>query len=159
MRPGQSPSTLDVVITNDPEKVIKTETLSPIGFSYHMPVLSSMQVNSKPSKYPKQSLTNCKMMVKELIDANLETLISDDVEASWVTLKNTLLESQAQHTSVKWKKKLKTLPFFTQKIKKLCNRKKKLWEKFVKQKTITEYEKYKTARNLLRKETRKLIAN
>ena len=159
MRPGQNPSTLDLVITNDPEKVIGTQTLSLIGSSDHMPVLSSIQLNSKPSKYTKQSFTNYKMMVEELIDANLEILISDDVEASWLILKNTLLESLAKHTSMTWKKKPKTLPFLTPKIKKLCNRKKKLWEKFVKQKTTTVYEKYKIARNLLRKETRKLTVN
>ena len=45
------------------------------------------------------------MMVEELIDANLETLISDDVEALLLILKNTLLESQAKHTSMTWKKK------------------------------------------------------
>ena len=58
-----------------------------------------------------------------------------------------------------WKKKPKTLPLITPKIKKLCNRKKKLWEKFVKQNTITVYKKYKIARNILRKETRKLTVN
>ncbi|KAK2701619.1 hypothetical protein QYM36_019736 [Artemia franciscana] len=132
--PGQNPSTLDLVITNDPEKVIGTLTFSPIGSSDHMPVLSPIQLNSKSSKYTKQSFTNFKMMVEELIDANLEILISDDVEASWLILKNTLLESLAKHTSVTWKKKQKTLAFLTPKIKKLCDRKKKLWEKFVKQK-------------------------
>ncbi|KAK2721388.1 hypothetical protein QYM36_003615 [Artemia franciscana] len=130
LRPGQNSLTLDLVITNDPEKVIGTQNLSPIGSSDHMPVLSSIQLNSKPSKYTKQSFDNYKMMVKELIDANLEILISDDVEASWLSLKNTLLEILAKHTSVTWKKKSKTLPFFTPKIKKLCNR--KFWEKFVK---------------------------
>ncbi|KAK2703964.1 hypothetical protein QYM36_017699 [Artemia franciscana] len=40
---GQSPSKLDLVITNDPEKVIRTQTLIPIGSSDHMPVLSSIQ--------------------------------------------------------------------------------------------------------------------
>ncbi|KAK2725827.1 hypothetical protein QYM36_000338 [Artemia franciscana] len=90
---------------------------------------------------------------------NLEILISDDVEASWLILKNTLLESLAKHTSMTWKKKPKILPFLTPKIKKLCNRKKKLWQKFVKQKKTTAYEKYKIARNLLRKETRKLTVN
>ena len=159
MRPGQNPSILDLVITNDPEKVINTHTLSPIGSSDHMPVLSSIQLNSKPSKYTKQSFTNYKMMVEELLDANLETLISEDVEASWLTLKKTLLESQAKHTSITWKKKPKTLPFLTPKIKKLRNRKKKLWEKYMKQKTTALYEQYKTARNLLRKETRKLTSN
>ncbi|KAK2720989.1 hypothetical protein QYM36_004767 [Artemia franciscana] len=159
IRPGQNPSTLDLVITNDPEKVIGTQTLSPIGSSDHMPVLSSIQLSSKPSKYTKQSFTNYKMMVEELIDANLEILISYDMEASWLILKNTLLESLAKHTSMTWKKKPKTLPFLTPKIKKLCNRKKKLWEKFVKQKTTTVYEKYKIARNLLRKETWKLTVN
>ena len=98
MRQGQNPSTLNLVITNDSEKVIRTQTLSLIGSSDHMPVLSTIQLNSKPSKYTKQ-------------------------------------------------------------IKKLCNRKKKLWEKFVKQETTTVYEKYKIARNLLRKETRKLTVN
>ncbi|KAK2706187.1 hypothetical protein QYM36_016280 [Artemia franciscana] len=68
---GQNPSTLDLVITNDPEKVIGTQTLSLIGSSNHMSVLSSIQLNSKPSKYTKQSFTNYKMMVEELIDANL----------------------------------------------------------------------------------------
>ncbi|KAK2705124.1 hypothetical protein QYM36_017236 [Artemia franciscana] len=77
MRPGQNPSTLDLVITNDPEKVIGTQTLSLIGSSDHMPVLSSIQLNSKLSKYTKQSFTNYKMMREELIDANLEILISD----------------------------------------------------------------------------------
>ncbi|KAK2723110.1 hypothetical protein QYM36_003336 [Artemia franciscana] len=158
MRTGQNSSTLDLVITNDPEKVIRTQTLSPIGSSDHMPVLSSIQLNPKPSKYTKQSFTSYKMMVEELIDANLETLISDDTEASWLILRNTLLESQANHTNVTWKKKPKTLLFLTPKIKNLCNRKKKLWDKFVKQKT-TVYEKYKMARNLLRKETRKLTVN
>ncbi|KAK2703948.1 hypothetical protein QYM36_017725 [Artemia franciscana] len=100
MRPGQNPSTLDLVVTNDPKKVIRTQTLSPIGSNDHMPVLSSIQLNSKPSKYTKQSFNNYKMMVEELIDAYLETPISDDVEASWLILKNTLLESQANHTSV-----------------------------------------------------------
>ncbi|KAK2704037.1 hypothetical protein QYM36_017613 [Artemia franciscana] len=156
MRLGRNPSTLDLAITNDPEKVIRTQTLSPIGSSDHMPVLSSIQLNSKPSKYTKQSFTNYKMMMEELIYANLETLISDDMEASWIILKNTLLESQANHTIVTWKKKPKTLPFLTPKIKNLCNRKKQLWEKFVKQKATTVYEKYKITRNLLRKETRKL---
>ncbi|KAK2720663.1 hypothetical protein QYM36_004523 [Artemia franciscana] len=139
--------------------VIGTQTLSPIGSSDHMPVLSSIQLNSKPSKYTKQSFANYKMMVEELIDANLEILISDDVEASWLILKNTLLESLAKHTSVTWKKKPKNLLFLAPKIKKLCNRKKKLWEKFVKQKITTVYEKYKIARNLLRKKTRKLSVN
>ncbi|XP_065557657.1 uncharacterized protein LOC136025555 [Artemia franciscana] len=156
MCPGQNPSTLDLVITNDPEKVIRTQTLSPIGSSDHMPVLSSIQLNSKPSKYTKQPFTNYKMMAEERIDANLETHISNDVEASWLILKNTLLESQANHTSVTWKKIPKTLLFLTLRIKNLCNRKKKLWEKFVKQKTTTVYEKYKITSNLLRKETRKL---
>ena len=105
--------------------VIGTQTLSPIGSSDHMPVLSSIQLNSKPSKYTKQSFANYKMMVEELIDANLEIMISDDVEASWLILKNTLLESPAKHTSMTWKKKPKTLPLITPKIKKLCNRKKK----------------------------------
>ncbi|KAK2710421.1 hypothetical protein QYM36_011818 [Artemia franciscana] len=100
MRPGQNPSTLNLVITNDPEKVIRTQTLSPIGSSDHIPVLSSIQLNSKQSKYTKQSFTNYYMMMEELIDANLETLISDDVEASWLTLKSTLLEIQAKHTSM-----------------------------------------------------------
>ncbi|KAK2712500.1 hypothetical protein QYM36_011254, partial [Artemia franciscana] len=136
MRPGQNPSTLDLVITKDPEKVIRTQTLSPIGSSDHMPVLSSIQLNSKPSKYTKQFFTNYKMMVEELLDANPETLISDDVEASWLILKNTLLKSQA-----------------------IILAKKKLWEKFVKQKTTTVYEKHKIARNLFRKETWKLTVN
>ncbi|KAK2707240.1 hypothetical protein QYM36_015055 [Artemia franciscana] len=157
MRPGENPSTLDLVVNNDPEKVIRTQTLSPIGSSDHMPVLSSIQLNSKPSKYTKQSFTNYKMMVEELIDANLETHTSDDVEASWLILKNTLLESQAKNIRMTWKKKPKTLPFLTPKIKNLCNRKKKLWEEFVKQKTV--YEKYKIVRNLPRKETRKLTVN
>ncbi|KAK2723804.1 hypothetical protein QYM36_002223 [Artemia franciscana] len=159
MCPGQNPSTLDLVITNDREKVIGTQTLSPFGSSDHMPVLSSIQLSSKPSKYTKQSFTNYKMMVEELIDANLEILISDDAEASWLILKNTLLESLAKHTSVTWKKKPKTLPFLVPKIETLCNRKKKFWEKFVKQKTTTVYKKYKIARTLLRKETRKLTVN
>ena len=58
-----------------------------------------------------------------------------------------------------WKKKPKTLPFLTPKIKKLCNRKKKFWEEFVKQKTTTVYKKYKITRNLLRKEIQKLTVN
>ena len=111
MCPGQNPSTLDLVITNDPKKVIRTQTLSPIGSNDHMPVLSSIQLNSKPSKYTKQSFTNYKMMVEELIDANLEILISDDAEASWLILKNTLLESLAKHTSVTWKKETKNSTF------------------------------------------------
>ncbi|KAK2707342.1 hypothetical protein QYM36_015132 [Artemia franciscana] len=125
-RCGQNPSTLELVITNDREKVTRTQTLSPISSSDHAPVLSSIQLNSKPSKYTKQSFNKYKMMVEELTDANLETLISDDVETSWQTLKNTLLESQAKHTSMTWKKPPKTLTFLTPKIKKLCNLKKKL---------------------------------
>ncbi|KAK2703965.1 hypothetical protein QYM36_017700 [Artemia franciscana] len=50
------------------------------------------------------------MMVEELIDANLETLISDDVEASWLTLKNTLLESQTHQHNMEKETKNSTFP-------------------------------------------------
>ncbi|KAK2703210.1 hypothetical protein QYM36_018290 [Artemia franciscana] len=96
MCPGQNPSTLDLVITNDPERVIRTQTLSLIGSSDHMPVLSSIQLNSKPSKYTKQSLIYKKYKIAR-------NLLRKETQKLTVNYKKHLAKIAKENPKLFWK--------------------------------------------------------
>ena len=152
--------TLDLLCMTNPSFVNRIETLPPIGGSDHDIVFSEInlalpKIKQQPHKtfvYKKadwkkieEDLTNCYKNIKE----NQNKMSLDEL---WTTFKNQALESIQKHIPTKLISNKSKLPWINHKIKKLINKKNKLYKK---KKHDTKYtNKYKQIKTQLQREMR-----
>ena len=143
-RHSQQPSLLDLVITNDPERITSTCYLPAIGASDHICIMNDININHSRNGKLKRTLTNYTLIRGELANINWDEELSDktDVESSWNRFKSTLLGTCRKHTKVYWSDKPKSLPYLLRNIKKIIRKKNRAWNKYLKCKCDNHHNKY-----------------
>ena len=103
-RHSQQPSLLDLLITNDPERITSTCYLPAIGASDHICIINDININHSCDDKLKRTFTNYTLIREELANINWDEGLSDetDIESSWNRFKSTLLGACRKHTKVYW---------------------------------------------------------
>jgi len=155
----QQPSLLDLLITNDPERITSTCYLPAIGASDHIYIMNDINIKHSHDGKLKRTFTNYTLIHEELAKINWDKELSDetDIESSWNRLKSTLIGACRKHTKFYWSDKPKTLPYLPRSIKKIIRKKNRAWNKYLKCKCDNHHSKYTILQNKLRNMTRKVI--
>ena len=156
-RNSQNPSLLDLLLAKDQESIISIKPLPPFGASDHIVISCSFRLYPQRLEFTKHVYTDYSLIRQELTQCDWSFIENTDVEESWTTMKRILLKAIENHSSTKWKRKPKTLPYITKEIKMARNRKKKYWKLYTKNQNQADYyTKYKQARNKLRSLSRNI---
>ena len=155
----QQPSLLDLLITNDPERITSTCYLPAFGASDHICIMNNININHSRDDKLKRTFTNHTLIHEELANINWEEELSDetDVDSSWNCLKSTLLGACRKLTNIYWSDKPKTLPYLPRNIKKIIRKKNRAQNKYLKYKCDNHHSKYTMLQNKLRNMTKKVI--
>ena len=154
-RDHQTPSLLDLVLSNNPEKIMSTANLPPLGASDHLCILSAIILNQIPTNKIKRTFVDYKKIRQDLQEIEWENSLQQDTEASWELFKDILLSLELKHTKTYFSERPRTLPYMSPQLKKVINKKKKAWKKYKNCESAAHLEQYKKARNKLRNATRK----
>ena len=171
-RAGQTPHTLDLVITKLPESVGSINYDMALGASDHLvltfdvraPWSAVPSVHGKFSKRYIYSKGNYEAMRRELAHKDLGTVIEDlSVEDSWSVIKDTLKQLSDRYiptvrNNASRRKNFKPL-WANPKALARVKSKKEAWKRYINSKAGADYERYIEERNAARKEVRLAVRN
>ena len=168
-RDGHTPSMLDLVFTDEENRINEIQVSQPLGKSDHVVLSWDYLVrNEKRDDYnnqsePKYNYTKGKYedMAKSLKAVQWGELESMDVEAMWSRIKDTIETSTRAFVPKYAKKKItKTAaPWWTKELTNQVKRKYKAWKRYSASLTSEDYKKYVKQRNLTTSMLRKAKSN
>ncbi|KAJ3662352.1 hypothetical protein Zmor_006706 [Zophobas morio] len=120
-RTGQSPSTLDLILSSDNTSLANLDYLPPIGISDHVTLKVDLQICSIPSKKRidtfKRSITDYKAICRCLNKVDWNNLLSDpSVSNNWNSFKNVINVQIEQHTTTSFVKRSSKKPWINNSI-------------------------------------------
>ena len=131
--PTRMDNTLDLFMTSDPSKIINVRPAPPI--SDHDVVIVDMDLCVKKKPRTQHVVYNWKKANFEDLNKNVSEKISsmnfndDNIENNWVTFKNILIEARDQHVPHRLSTSRHNLPWYNQRLRKLGNKKQRLYNK------------------------------
>ncbi|XP_071123809.1 uncharacterized protein [Mytilus edulis] len=158
--PTRKERILDLVLINNPSNINKVSTLPPIGLSDHdivyvEPDIWLRRVREKPRKilkYNKANWDNIKLDLEKTYNDLQNLQDKTNVNDMWNTLKTNLTQSVENNIPHKFLTYKNRLPWIHNNLRKMINRKNKLYYKM---KQNTKYaDKYKHLKKQVQKEQR-----
>ena len=155
-RHTENPSLLDLVLTDEENRINKIEHHSPLGKSDHDVLIFDynirLNLNYKPMKiynHSKANYTNMNAELQELLQPKPQDL---DVNGHWNHIKESIKETQKNNTPIidtsksqKWKT-LGSIPLESE-VTAEIRRKHRLWQRYYQTKSVEKFEIYKQQRN------------
>jgi hypothetical protein len=133
-RANQQPSVLDLILTTEDSSLTNVQYLDPVGKSDHVSLKVDLQICFVPAQRTitfKKIVTNYEKVYIRLEKINWPTTLCDaNVENNWSTLKNLLLNTVNECSSVIKVKRSSSKPWINAKILKMVKRKRALWKTF-----------------------------
>ncbi|XP_063920755.1 uncharacterized protein LOC135135589 [Zophobas morio] len=153
-RTGQSPSTLDLILSSDNTSLANLDYLPPIGISDHVTLKVDLQICSIPSKKRidtfKRSITDYKAICRCLNKVDWNNLLSDpSVSNNWNSFKNVINVQIEQHTTTSFVKRSSKKPWINNSILKFIKKKRALWRAFKRTGLEADYKKHRSFSNRL----------
>ena len=165
-RGTQQENLLDLVLTDDQNRIDEISHTSPLGNSDHMMLTFNYTVKHdieyKPKIIYNYNKGDYDKMRRDLqINWNKELEKYDnDIDHQWTIIKTKILESQVKHIptvdvnkKLAWQRK-GSIPL-DQNIVKEIKRKHRLWQRYMETRTLEKFELYKVQRNKVNKLLRK----
>ena len=158
-RHGQSPSTLDLLLTNEEGMIKNLKYMHGLGSSDHIILRFSLAYQTERRGPPPVSHNfnkgDYELLRLTLGEVDWSMMHDSDVPQAYSLFKNTLQEAIDKCIPKTGPKPRKNL-YVTKEVMKLKRRKKSLWNKYIRSSDPLDYAQYCTCRNKLRKLTRKL---
>jgi hypothetical protein len=133
-RANQQPSVLDLILTTEDSSLTNVQYLDPVGKSDHVSLKVDLQICFVPAQRTitfNKIVTNYEKVYIRLEKINWPTTLCDaNVENNWSTLKNLLLNTVNECSSVIKVKRSSSKPWINAKILKMVKRKRALWKTF-----------------------------
>ena len=158
-RPGDSPSTLDLIFSSEEQIVQEVKLMAPLGHSDHSCLSFSVSVQEaymSPSSYVvRRNLRRGDFnKLREILGGtDWDLLYSEEVEDHWRAIADKINQATEESIPLGQRKKMKNL-FMNKEGKQLRKKKTKAYAEYAKAKTESAWKKYTKARNKLRKWTR-----
>ena len=160
-KPTRLNNILDLMITNNPTRVIRTKVIP--GISDHDAVLSELDINpTKITQPPRQiplykkanweALKNHTEKINDKIQSESENL---PVESLWTIFKNGLAEGIAAHIPHKTAKTKTDLPWITPPIRHLIHKRDRVYRAMKKSNTEKHRQNFKSLKTKLQRELRR----
>lgn len=159
-RLGELPSTLDVVLSNEPGMVQNLATLPPIGSSDH--VVLQFQLTCYVSHSDTGGLRlnlnkgNYQLLNELIRETSWDTVVNPDPQRRYEHFKHTLQHLVLESIPKACPKGKRQNIFIDREALRLKNRKKKLWRLYSSSRDEISYARFTRCRNDLRRLTRKL---
>lgn len=150
VKPTRGNNILDLVITSDIDLVKNLEVGENFGNSDHYIIRFDLAVtyvkenNRRKFNYAKGDYIKANILLQD-VDWNL--IITNNVEESWLCLKNLLSEIRDKCVPLS-KNRRSVCKWCTRKVIKCRRAKIKAWKKYCKSRSVESFEKYKIKRNL-----------
>ena len=155
-RHTETPSLLDLILTDEQDRISHVQHNSPLGKSDHDVLIFDynirLNINYKPQVMYNHAKANYSNMNKELESKLQPEIYNNDVDSLWNHIKDNIIIAQKNNTPVinsiksqKWKT-LGSIPLdgdITAEIRK----KHRLWQRYYETKSIEKFEQYKQQRN------------
>ena len=152
-RTGQTPSTLDLIFTNDTDAFTMPTTHAPIGNSDHIVITIELQTSHHQSKQDNSPTSHRKNYWRanfENIKNNLRTLQFNDktsLNETWLYFKNNTKRILDQHSPTYEKPSHRSKPWIKPHTLQTIKHKNKLWTLYRRTNSPLFYTEYKTLRN------------
>ena len=143
-------NTLDLFLTTEPATVANIRPLPPI--SDHDLIVTDLKLNVKTKPKSQRVIylwnkANMENLTKEVSDKLQNyTWDEDDIDNNWNFLRNTLLEAQEKHVPHKLTSTRHNLPWYNKKLRRLSNKKHRLYKKAKKSNLQADMSSFKTCR-------------
>jgi hypothetical protein len=152
-RANQQPSVLDLILTTEDSSLTNVQYLDPVGKSDHVSLKVDLQICFVPAQRTITSnkiVTNYEKVYIRLEKINWPTTLCDaNVENNWSTLKNLLLNTVNECSSVIKVKRSSSKPWINANILKMIKRKRALWKTFKRTGEQTDYVAHRAFSNKL----------
>ena len=158
---SQNPHILDLVITRE-DIVDSIEHFSPLGKSDHCILLVECKVNYQTRNCRKLALDrgNYLELSRYLCNYDFEECIDNDVEKVWESFTIAMTNGVSKYIPVSsggnWRRKITWKQPVSENIRKLINRKHRLWTRYQETRSKEVLNAYKKIRNCVRSEIRKV---
>lgn len=153
-RSNNEPSVLDLILSNDEKLITELKSSPPIGISDHICLTANIQLSRKNLKSTTSFIRNYKAAKFDDMRNFLETHISN-FEGNAENFYNIIDIAIDKYVPLKQKRKNKfSAPWMNNRILRLINRKRRLWDIYKISKLTSDYDIYKTANNEVTKEIR-----
>jgi len=147
----QNSNILDLVICNDDDCIDSIEHLAPLGRSDHdvIRITLNLSVRDETNKlkrfdYHKGDYEGCK---KEISSIDWNVLTTMNIDEAWIFLKNKLKDLELKYIPTRSHKNNQRPLWMNGRVKKHLNKKNKLFKKYLKHKSIANYNNYVSIRN------------
>ena len=150
--PTRGENTLDLFLSSDPSKVISVKSAPPMAD--HNIVISDVDlcIKKKPQsqhiiyKWNKADIEGMNKFV-EIRLSQKPFQIDSDIEDNWNNFKEILLEARDKFVPHRMSTSRHNLPWYTQNLRRLCNKKQRLYNKANKSKSAKDIKAFKLCRS------------
>ncbi|KAJ3640529.1 hypothetical protein Zmor_003822 [Zophobas morio] len=155
---GQTPSLIDLILTNDPNLLCEISQQPPIGISDHCVIETFLQYHIPPTeRYEQREYNRIDFdgLNSDLAKINWDSLYhtSNSIEA-WDIFTNILSDLTSQNTTTFHIKYIRTKPWISSHFLKQAKIKKMLWNKFKVSGSQYDYDQHRVFSNKLKSDIR-----